>query len=333
MSLVKKAVLYPTKIPQAARIELKTFGVILRYGLPDIMLEFLGGIGDELLLTIVAHELKKRNSKLKIWQVSHSVELLYYNPDYTRVFTWDYLPLRFSNLLNSRRCKIDGYARPIEHGEEYMPPKEHIVSIMCRKAGIKGQILLKPWIFLTQEEKEKGERFEGSMVVNYPGESSYAHMKNNKLWDIKRFEKVLEIIGSGGLDGQKHTIIQVGGLNDPLLKGVIDLRGKTTLRESAAILYFSEFFLGFVGFLMHLARAVDCRSIIIYGGLEHSWQSGYSCNENINSLIDCAPCWKLNYCDRNRECMNTIQVNEVLQAVEKLLKRKGTPIETDATNI
>ena len=37
------------------------------------------------------------------------------------------------------------------------------------------------------------------------------------------------------------------------------------MRESAAILSRSLAFVGQVGFLMHLARAVDCRSVIVYG--------------------------------------------------------------------
>ena len=293
------------------------------------MLEFLGGIGDELLLTIVAHELKKRNPEVKIWQVSHSFELLHHNPDYTKVFSWDYWPLRFSNFLNRRRCKIDGYVTPKISGEQYVPPTEHIAAVMCRKAGIRGQILIKPRVFLTQEEKEKGNFAKNTIIVNYPGEGSYAHMKNNKLWDIDRFQKVLDILSSGNLDGKRYEIIQLGGPKDPPLKGIVDLRGRTSLRESAAILQNCKFFLGFVGFLMHLARSVDCRSVIIYGGLEHSWQSGYICNENINISIDCAPCWKLNYCDRGRECMNAIEVDDVLQAIEKLLGRKVSPLETD----
>ena len=42
-------------------------------------------------------------------------------------------------------------------------------------------------------------------------------------------------------------------------------------------------FVGQVGFLMHLARAVDCRAVIVYGGRETPAQSGYPCNENLYS--------------------------------------------------
>jgi ADP-heptose:LPS heptosyltransferase len=125
-------------------------------------------------------------------------------------------------------------------------------------------------------------------------------------------------------------MIQLGSLNDPPLEGVVDLRGKTSLRESAAILQNCDFFLGFEGFLMHLARSVDCRSVIIYGGFAHSWQTGYTCNENIDSSIECAPCWRLNTCERDRACMNAIKVDDVLRAIKRLLIRKDAPLEIDS---
>jgi ADP-heptose:LPS heptosyltransferase len=158
-------------------------------------------------------------------------------------------------------------------------------------------------------------------------------MKNNRLWDIEKFQQVIEIINLGKLNGNPYSIIQLGSPNDPPLKGVVDLRGKTSLRESAAILQNCDFFLGFEGFLMHLARSVDCRSVIIYGGFAHSWQSGYICNENIDSKIDCAPCWKFNYCDRDRACMKAINVDDVLQASQRLLLRKGLPLEVESVCI
>jgi hypothetical protein len=331
--IIKKALSNLSKIPLAMKIELKSLAVILRYGMPDITLEFLGGLGDELLLSIVAQELKKRKPELKIWQISPAAELLFNNPCYSIVFSSDYWFLRYTNLLNSRRRKIDGYINTIIAGESYEPPAEHIAAIMCRKAGIKGQILLEPRVFLTRKEIDGAFFAKGSIVVNCPGKDSYAHMKNNKLWYLSKFQKALETINSGNLDGKKYTIIQLGGSKDPILKGAIDLRGKTTLRESAAILQNCEFFLGMEGFLMHLARAVDCRSVIIYGGFAHSWQTGYICNENIDSKIDCAPCWKFNYCDRDRACMKAINVDDVLQASQRLLLRKGLPLEVDSVCI
>jgi ADP-heptose:LPS heptosyltransferase len=333
LSLTKKAICEPSKIPLAVRIELRSLSVILRHGLPDVMLQFLGGIGDELLLTAVAHELKRRSPNLCIWQISHSAELLDQNPNYSKVFNWNNWPLRYSNILNNRRLKIDGYATPVIPGEQYVPPTEHIIAVMCRRAGITGQISIKPDLFLSETEKRKGSFAKGAIVIHYPGEKTYAHMKKNKLWDFHKFQRVVKAIAAGSIDGKKYSIIQLGSPEDPLSDGIIDLRGRTTLRESAAILHNCEMFLGHVGFLMHLARAVDCRAVVIYGGHEHSFQSGYICNENLDSHVDCAPCWRWNTCDFGRKCMEMVSIDDVLGAVQKVASRKGMPLETQTVVI
>lgn len=333
LTLAKKAILFPSKVPLAAKIELKSMALVFRHGLPDIMLQFLGGIGDELLLTAVARELKRRSPNLRIWQVSHGAELLDHNPNYSRTFNWNHWPLRYSNLLNNRRCKIDGYATAVIQGELYVPPTEHIIAIMSRKAGITGQVSIKPDVFLSEAEKQKGTFAKGAIVVHYPGENTYAHIRKNKLWDLRKFQKVVQMVAAGNMRGKKYPLIQLGTPGDPLLDGTIDLRGRTTLRESAAILYNCETFVGHVGFLMHLARAVDCRAVIIYGGHEHSFQSGYVANENLESNIECAPCWRLNTCEYGRKCMEMISVDDVLEAIQKAVSRKGMPLETQTVVI
>jgi hypothetical protein len=333
LSLTQKAICKPSKIPLAVRIELTSCSVILRHGFPDVMLQFLGGFGDELLLTAVARELKRRSPNLRIWQVSPAAELLDYNPNYSGVFNWNHWPLRYSNLLNNRRCKIDGYATAVIPGEQYVPPAEHIIAIMSRKAGISGQVSIKPDLFLSEAEKRKGTFAKGAIVINYPGEKTYAHMKKNKLWDFHKFQRVVKAISAGNIDGKKYPVIQLGSPGDPLFEGTIDLRGRTTLRESAAILYNCEIFLGLVGFLMHLARTVDCRAVIIYGGHEHSFQSGYVANENLESNVECAPCWRFNTCDYGRKCMEMVSVDDVLGAVQKAVSRKGMPLETQTVVI
>jgi ADP-heptose:LPS heptosyltransferase len=94
----------------------------------------------------------------------------------------------------------------------------------------------------------------------------------NKCWFQDRFQQVVQKNRRSWPDG---TVLQIGTKQDLPLQGVYDLRGKTSLRQAAAILTQCECFIGTSGLLSHLARAVDCRSIVIYGGREHSWQSGY----------------------------------------------------------
>lgn len=71
---------------------------------------------------------------------------------------------------------------------------------------------------------------------------------------------------------------------------VEDYRGALSLREVFLLMKDLDLFVGQVGFLMHVAAAVFCPSVIIYGGFEAPWQSGYAENDNIFSEISCSPC-------------------------------------------
>ena len=118
-----------------------------------------------------------------------------------------------------------------------------------------------------------------------------------------------------------------------LLKIAIDQY--ITLGDKPGLIRISFFtaaaFVGLVGFLMHLARAVDCPAVIVYGGREHPDQSGYGANRNLFSRVPCAPCWRWNSCDYNRRCMDEITAKQVATATCALLAsppERPLPVET-----
>lgn len=316
--------LSPSKVAQAIRIESCALWS-LRHGRPDIILQFLGGLGDELLLTCVAHELRCRRPSVAIWQISSAAELLRGNPDYSSVLDSQYWALRYSNLLGRWRKPLRYSEMPIAAAYE-VPPREHILAILCRKAGIKGPVRLRPWYFQTEREAFGGRYAPFQMCVQSVGEMTHGSWMQNKVWFHDRMQSVID-----GFVARHPEIrvLQIGTGKDKLLSGVEDLRDKTTLRQTAAVLSQSSGFLGTSGFLAHLARAVDCRSVIIYGGREHAWQSGYTCNENLESRMPCAPCWLWHDCDFDHRCMRDITVQDVLNALERVILRNKQPLEVD----
>ena len=113
----------------------------------------------------------------------------------------------------------------------------------------------------------------------------------------------------------------------------MDLRGRTNLRQSAAVLANSLVFIGLSGFLMHLARAVDCRSVIIYGGREKPAITGYVANKNLYHQVRCAPCWLRNSCEFNHKCMDMVSVDNVISATADQIGRYGTLLEVQTASL
>jgi ADP-heptose:LPS heptosyltransferase len=144
----------------------------------------------------------------------------------------------------------------------------------------------------------------------------------NKEWSPERFQRVVNRLRP------VWDLVQIGAPGDPLLAGVIDARG-TGLREAAAVLSRSQVFIGQEGFFMHLARAVECRAVIVFGGRVRPTDTGYSCNENLFSPVPCAPCWQNSRCEHGRRCLDLITVDAVEDAARRALARAEEPLVED----
>lgn len=295
-----------------------------RLGFPRHYFQGTGGIGDDLMGTTVFRELKKRGAG-RIAVATQHPGLFQGNPDVDRI-VYHPRPRVNEGLRAGLPFVRLGYAEYDSVRDADIPPAEHILTRICRLAGINGQIELRPYLFLTPVELIGGKLAERQIVIQSSGLAA-SHFMRNKEWLPLRFQEVC-----AGLN-REFTIIQLGSVQDPLLKGARDLRGKTSLRQSAAIIANSQVFVGLVGFMMHLARAVACRAVIVYGGRENPAQTGYTANENLYSPVECAPCWLRNPCDYNRKCMDRITVEQVLAATAAQIDRHGTVLEVETATL
>ena len=294
---------------------------ILRTGLPPDLYWYNGGIGDELLMSTVYHELRRRGQPRPALMSAYP-DLFTHNPDISRLLPWD---ARYLALAERFGRKVMYPCYMYEHIREadchYCPPYP-ILARMCKMCGMCGPVDIRPYLYLTEEEKRAGQRAPRQVAIMSNGLSAlYKHL--NKQWFPERYQAVVDALKD------RFDFVQIGSPGDPPLEGASDLRGKTSIRETAAVLSQSQMFIGQIGFLMHLARAVDCRAVIVYGGREHPMQSGYSCNENLYSPVPCAPCWKCNQCDFDRECLRRIQPEHVIAAALRQAEKLGTPLPVD----
>lgn len=309
-----------------ARLAPSAAASLALHGRPAMFINSVGaGIGDDLLVTALFRELHRRGQR-DFWVTTRRAEL-YRNNDDVKVV----VPPRerYDILLKTLGTKIvypwyTSYHPAFDRDDPM--PEQHLISVMCQKAGITGEITLRPYLFLTEEEKRQGKVTARQVAIQSSGLDA-KHSMLNKNWPLERYQSVVSLLKD------EYDFVQVGSRNDPPLEGALDLRGKTTLRGTAAVLHASMAFVGQVGFLMHLARSVDCRSVIVYGGRETPAQSGYPCNENLYSPVSCSPCWRLNTCPYDRACLQQIRVAEVIEALDAQVSRLGAPLETDADRI
>lgn len=296
---------------------------LLKHGVPDVALGFLGGIGDDLLCTAAIDEHLRRGAR-RIWFFTRHPTLYDYDKR-VRLLPEDPRLLRLCTRIG-RPPRYLSYARhdPVTDRDEM--PDEHLIAVMCRLAGLTGRVRLRPRLALRESELDRARPHQGALVFQAGGLVARVPMLN-KQWFDGRMQRVADRFAG------RFPIIQIGAPEDPPLQGALDLRGRTSLRETAALLAQARLFVGTVGFSMHLARAVDCPAVIIYGGREPPEKTGYPCNLNIARRPACSPCWQRNRCDHDRVCMADISIDDVVTGVEQALARPRANLEVEEIDL
>ena len=260
-------------------------------------------LGDNLLLTLLLPELRKNKPDCKIVVESKFPELFENNP--------------YPNWVTKTHFKTTKkFIKP-----KYRINKDTDRSIYQQMIGYiakdKNSIGF-PKLFLTDSEINKARNEFNHKYITIAPTGKMKFSANRKEWGEDNFQELVNLI----LANSDYKVVQIGSTNDQLLDKVIDARGKV-IRESAAIISNSMFFIGLEGGLMHISKAVGNRSVIIYGGFINPEVSRYEENLNIINLVDCSPCFdshKPHTTCESMKCMKEITANRVYNEIKTNFK-------------
>jgi ADP-heptose:LPS heptosyltransferase len=268
------------------------------------------GLGDSVLFNSVLYELGQQTGKYYLVGTKHR-EIYQGNPHA--------LILPFPQYVNYKIFRILGslFGLNIHHIDYYhegYPPKQHILKLLADRIGLKkAPCTLK--IFLSEKEKKKRllpQSKKPWVAIQSTGLSTWT---DNKNWGVDNFHKVVCLLE------KDFSVVQLGSSGDPSLGVDLELQGGLPLRDVFLVLRECGLFIGQVGFLMHAAAAVELPSVIVYGGFEAPWQSGYVQNANLFSNMVCAPCWLETKCPYEKKCMTMISPQKVAENAKILLMR------------
>jgi hypothetical protein len=297
--------------------------LVRRYGRPHRLFYFYGGIGDQLLCSAVARELQRRQPQ-RIWFFSQAPELFGQNADVTTTVPFDLGLIPWARLSGSRPQRLF-YQALLPDENRDAPLHEPSIASLCRRAGITGKVTLRPYlpaVALRPRPSRARPRIaihSSCLTARYP--------IANKQWPVERMQAVTRELAADA------DLIQLGSPQDPELPGALDRRGGSLL-DAARELADCDLFVGLVGFLMHLARAVECPAVIVYGGREPPEITGYSCNVNLADRPACAPCWQYSQCEHDRRCLTAITPEQVVAAVRiQLAAAHSRPLPADEFTI
>jgi heptosyltransferase-2 len=102
---------------------------------------------------------------------------------------------------------------------------------------------------------------------------------------------------------------------------VVNLAGKTTLRELLALIKITSVFLTNDSGPMHIAAALNTPLLALFGSTSDIKTGPYNTGTVIHKHVDCSPCYKRT-CPIDFRCMTSIEVNEVYQKLKQLINQQ-----------
>jgi ADP-heptose:LPS heptosyltransferase len=220
-----------------------------------------------------------------------------------------------------------------------------LIGLRITPTAFKGDIHLsvteKSWVSQLQEITGDCVPF---WIVTSGGKFDYTI----KWWDVARYQAVVDHFRG------RVLFVQVGELKHyhPPLTGVVDLRGKTDLRQLVRLVYHAQGLVGPVSLLMHLAAAVETKHgtpknrpcVVVAGGREPPHWEAYPHHQFIHTVgalrcCDSGGCWRsrtyalrdgdskdrpenlcLDVVNGLPRCMDMIGAEEVIRRIELYFK-------------
>ena len=159
-----------------------------------------------------------------------------------------------------------------------------------------------PKLYFDQTEREHvlsllfSASLNGQFIVIEP-DTNCDWFGELRAWPISRWQVVCDTLRLAHPD---IPIVQIGLGRLGIINGAIDLTKKTSFREAALIIEQAILFMGTEGGLMHAARSVEAKALILWGGITLPEFIGYPEHQvTLCKYVDCAPCGNAGWCDQS----------------------------------
>lgn len=202
---------------------------------------------------------------------------------------------------------------------------QHLVKTYRALLGEKEEE--RPKLYLSDVERASAwkllERFgvkPGDCLIGINPGAAYGEAK---CWLPERFAEVAKKV----LEDARCKVVFFGDAGSkPVVNAIckdlperaINLAGLTTLRELMAIISILRVFLTNDSGPMHIADAIGCPVVALFGSTDHVVTGPYLTGKVIRKDVACSPCFKRT-CPIDFRCMKRIECEEVIKAIKDKL--------------
>ncbi len=235
-------------------------------------------------------------------------------------------PLLVGYATNNRK-KL--FTHPIPYSHDTHETESFLA--LLEPLGISASIPIGPALEIPEkavaEAYKKVAVLEGKpYIALFPGASIV-----ERRWGTAKFRELARRIHDGGV-----PVVVVGGKGDELAGDFIvadgagiNLAGKTSLAETAAVLKHSLLLVTGDSGLLHIAAELRVPTVSLFGpGIEKKWAPREERHIVLNKYLSCSPCTRFGYTPRCRigaSCLDRITVDDVERAVRRILGSRLFP--------
>jgi lipopolysaccharide heptosyltransferase II len=244
---------------------------------------------------------------------------------------WHYLSAVVTRLVGAARSigyatngrkKLFTDAVPYSHDDYEVESFFHLLEPLAvsKPAEIRCPYLTVPEAAAKRVESLLAPLAGKDFAVIFPGASI-----PERRWGWEKFSEVARRLNDRGT-----FVVIVGGREDvvdgeKIIAGNngLNLAGKTTLPETAAVIEKAAVLVSGDSGILHIGVALGRPTVSLFGpGIAKKWAPRGPMHIVIDRHLPCSPCTKFGYtprCPIQARCMGEIAVAEVVAAVEKLL--------------
>lgn len=214
------------------------------------------------------------------------------------------LPL---DLPETNYCKEDRPDRAIHR------PDKHIIEQICEHYGIESPEL-RCDLFFHDEEFENVDTLLNDLsdefiVVEPFSKTNYTP---NRVYPFHKWQNIVNRLS------KDIEVVQVGNDENYLLDNVTSLIGKTTFREAACLIGYSNLLMSTESGLVHAATAVDATALSIVTGYQDPRMVNYPQNKNVY-IGNHGPCGLKIPCENCQEDAENHNEQEIIDIAMEII--------------
>ena len=232
--------------------------------------------------------------------------------------------------LLTKKIKLTGYDN--KHIVEYYSNLLRLINARLTYNNVEIYLSHKDTHWAEEFLNKSGINSDDLLVAIIPGGgASWGRDAYLKHWPFENFAELADKI----IENYPAKIIIMGDFFEKeiaqqilakMKNKAIDLSGRTTLSQLSALLSKMNLVIANDGGPLHIAAALGKKTISFFGPVDPRVYGPYPSNDKrhivLNAGIECSPCYfkfRLPICQKNKQCLEKISVEEASNAVHKLL--------------